>query len=327
MPAPGYRTLLSLNGSDAVETALKFAAAASGRPGVIAFEGAYHGLGLGSLEVTHASRFREPFATVLTNRATFLPFPSRETADEILARIRRLASERTIGAVIVEPIQGRGGIRPFPEGFLAALAESAREAGWFLIADEVYTGLGRTGRFLASEAAGVLPDAICLGKALGGGVPISACLMTPGLAGAVSRASGEAVHTSTFLGSPLGCAAACAVLTEIERLGLLARAVRIGGRIFSRAASWMERFPFVAETRGAGAMIGVELRHPGGAPATDEARDVVGHCLREGVLLLTEGPAANVLALTPPLVIPDRDLAFALDVVETALEQACRNPS
>ena len=329
MPAPDYRAVLGLNGSDAVECALKFAAAATGRGGVVAFEGAYHGLTAGALEVTHGATFRAPFAATLSRRASFAPWPAADGSDldAVLGRVADLARGRSpgdfpIGALIVEPIQGRGGVRVPPAGFLPGLARIATDAGLVLIADEIYTGVGRTGPFLACTRDGAVPDVVCLGKALGGGAPISACLMRPLVADAVRRAGHEAVHTSTFLGHPLGCAAALAVLDQLDRHDLGRAAVRVGGVIRARANRWAARFPSVRDVRGAGAMIGVDLGLPDGAPASDLAGRVLASALAAGVVLLTEGPALNVLAFTPPAVIGDTDLVFALDAVESALAGA-----
>ncbi len=164
LPAGDYRAILSLGGSDAVECALKFAAAATGRPGVITFEGAYHGLTTGALEVTPGRVFREPFAVTLQGRAHVVPFPAEgvQDAGDVLDRVRRLARRRKAppGALIVEPIQGRGGIRVPPRGFLKSLADLAHDEGLVLIADEVYTGVGRTGAFLACDHEAVVPDVL-----------------------------------------------------------------------------------------------------------------------------------------------------------------------
>lgn len=315
MPAPDYRGLLSLNGADAVDCALKFAAAATGRAGFVAFEGAYHGLSTGALEATHNPIFRTPFVPVLTDRATFLPFPAADGSDServLSAAVNAFATGR-IGAVLFEPIQGRGGFRVPPPGFLAALCDAASRAGVATIADEIYTGCGRTGAFLAGTREGVVPDVVCLGKALGGGVPLSVCMMRPNVADAVRSAGPEAVHTSTFLGNPLACAAGLAVLGELDRLDFASLAARIGSRVRARAEVWRERFPVVSDVRGAGAMIGVEL----GRGATR----VVEKALSRGVVLLTEGPEGNVLAFTPPLVIPATDLARALGIVEDCIAE------
>lgn len=324
LPAGDYRAVLSLNGSDAVETALKFAAAATGRRGVIAFEGSYHGLSAGALEVTAGRVFREPFMMALSGRVDFVPFPGvgGPDSDEALRRVRRLARRRRDppGAVIAEPIQGRGGIRVPPRGFLKSLADLAREEGLILIADEVYTGVARTGAFLACDHEGVVPDVMCLGKALGGGVPLSVCLLRPQVAEAVRASGGEAPHTSTFLGHPLGCAAGTAVLREVRRRDLCERARRIGEVLMKRGREWAGRFSLIRDVRGVGAMVGVEVADRAGQCPGDAARAVTRLALKRGVILLTEGEAGNVLAFTPPLVISDADLRTALDIVESCLQ-------
>ncbi|MGH2897192.1 MAG: aminotransferase class III-fold pyridoxal phosphate-dependent enzyme, partial [Solirubrobacteraceae bacterium] len=161
--------ILSSSGSDAVESALKTALIATGRPAVVAFEGAYHGLGLGALDATHRADVREPFHARLAARTRFVPWGDADA-------VRRAARESDAGAILFEPIQGRGGLVFPPAGFVAALREIADEVGALLIADEIYTGMGRTGRWLACEHEGVVPDVVALGKALGGGLPLSACV-------------------------------------------------------------------------------------------------------------------------------------------------------
>lgn len=319
LPADDYRAVLSLNGSDAIDCALKFAAAATGRSNVIAFEGAYHGLSSGALEVTSSATFRNPFAAALKDRCFFAPWPSSDGSDleTVLSKVRSLVKTHEAAAIVVEPIQGRGGIRVPPPGFLVALQGIASKTGAILVIDEIYTGVGRTGSFLASN--GVVPDILCLGKALGGGMPLSVCLMRGKIPFAVRRAAFEAPHTYTFLGHPLACAAGLAVLNEVSRKDLLTAARRLGERIVSRAHEWRRRSALVHDVRGKGAMIGVELMHHDGTPATAEANVVVDRCLEKGVILLTEGVASNVLAFTPPAVITDHELEFALSVVEQAL--------
>ncbi|MBL6974120.1 MAG: aspartate aminotransferase family protein [Deltaproteobacteria bacterium] len=329
LPASDYRAVLSLNGSDAVECALKFAAAATGRPGVIAFEGAYHGLTAGALEVTAHDMFRRPFAPTLQGRGSFVPFPTDEgeaRADRVLKTIREKArsgekKSHPIGAIIVEPIQGRGGIRVPPPGFLADLSDLAGREGLVLIADEIYSGVGRTGTFLAGDHEGLVPDVVCLGKSLGGGMPLSACLLRQPVAEAVQGTPTEAVHTSTFLGHPLACAAGLAVLGEMERRDLYTAATRIGTSLMWRARSWKERFAGVRDVRGRGAMVGVELADRDGGPGSDAAMAVCDRALNQGVILLPAGGEGNVLTFTPPLVITGKDLDRALDTVEEGLKE------
>jgi 4-aminobutyrate aminotransferase/(S)-3-amino-2-methylpropionate transaminase len=324
LPSPDYKAVLSLNGADAVETALKFAAAATGRPGVIAFEGSYHGLSAGALDATHLPAFRAPFTGLLSGRARFVPFPSPDgsNASSVLDAVRATARAEgpfKIGAVMVEPIQGRGGIRVPPPGFLRDLATVCAAEDLVLIADEVYTGVGRTGRFLRMDAEEVVPDAVCLGKSLGGGIPLSGCWMRPRLADAVHRAGAEAVHTSTYLGHPLGCAAGLGVLKALDRGHLMQRAAEIEVAVRERAAIWRQRSGLIRDVRGAGAMIGVELQTANGGPGAPIAGRVIARAMRGGVILLTEGPAGDVLSFTPPLSILPEDLQRALTIVERAL--------
>lgn len=327
LPAPDYRAVLSLNGADAIETALKFAAAASGRPGILAFEGAYHGLSLGALEATQLPPFRTPFQALLGNRARTAPFPRQDGSDvdRVLEAVRGILRTPPVpGVVVVEPIQGRGGIRVPPPGFLRELADLCREAGVFLVVDEVMTGVHRTGPFLRSQAEGVVPDGICLGKGLGGGVPLSVCLMRGPLAEALQGWTGEAPHTWTFLGYPLGCAAGIAVLRTMDREDLPHRAPTIEEAIREAGHRWALETGAVAEVRGAGALMGVQIQAPGGGPAGDLGVRVMRRAWTRGVMLTIEGPEADVLALMPPLSIPPRDLARALQQVGEALREEAR---
>jgi 4-aminobutyrate aminotransferase/(S)-3-amino-2-methylpropionate transaminase len=292
--------ILSLSGSDAVESALKTALRATGRPGVVAFEGAYHGLGLGALDATHRPHFREPFEGRLPNRTRFVPWGDAGAVREAVRR-------GGIGAILFEPIQGRGGIRPAPPGFVRDLRSIADEAEVLLVADEVYTGLGRTGHWLACEAEGVLPDVVALGKALGGGFPLSACAGRPEVMRRWGPSSGEALHTSTHLGYPVGCAAALAVLEALERDRLLERASGLGARALARLGRELAGCAGVVEVRGRGLMIGIEL------DSAARSKRVVSSALRSGWLLAGESEDLRVLSLTPALNIPERLLESGLD--------------
>jgi len=354
--APGELgvTILASAGAEAVEAALKTAVMRTGRPGVLSFTGAYHGLTYGALATTWRPEFRAPFRAQLYRGVRFAPYPyvyrwseqvraamgggadppgpgaePEEVCRAALAAVTRIveeaaASDAPIGAVLVEPVQGRGGFVVPPPGFLAGLRALADERGLVLIFDEVYTGFGRTGRWFACEHAGVLPDVLVVGKALTGAVPLSAAIGTPDVMRAWPPSTGEAVHTSTFLGNPAACAAALAQLAEIEERGLVERAATLGAWLREKLERWAERFPSVGEVRGQGLLQGVELVEDRTTrrPATELALRIADAALREGVLMLTEGPAANVLAFTPPLVIAETQLEHALGVVEAALAAA-----
>jgi 4-aminobutyrate aminotransferase len=330
--APGELgvSILASAGAEAVEAALKTAIVYTGRPGVIAFTDSYHGLTYGALATTWRSDFREPFRPQLFGGVHFAPYPhpyhhrgSDDPVDSALAAIRRIVAEASttaapIGSVLVEPIQGRGGIVVPPPDFLPRLRQLCDELELVLIFDEVYTGFGRTGRWFAAEHWGVTPDLMAVGKALTGMLPLSAAIGTPAVMAGWPPSAGEAIHTSTFLGNPIACAAALAQIDEIETEGLVERAERVGSRLRDRLEAWRDRYPIVGDIRGLGLLQGVELveDRETRSPATTAAGRVVGAALRRGVILLSEGPRANILALVPPLTITDEQLDYAVQVLE-----------
>ncbi|HEY6226437.1 MAG TPA: aspartate aminotransferase family protein, partial [Verrucomicrobiae bacterium] len=265
------RTILSNSGFEAVESALKTALLATGKSGVITFSGAYHGLGYGALNATHRKYFRGPFKSQLKEFGTAVEWPEKDL-NEVETRIRKLASTKQFGAILVEPIQARGGIRVPPNGFLKLLRKLCDRFGLLLILDEIYTGFGRTGEWFACEHENVVPDIICLGKAMSGGFPISACVGRGDLMNkAWPRSHGEALHTSTFLGHPVGCAMALAQIDEIKNLVDVARD---RGEFLKRLCPAM---------RGVGLMAGLDVED--GAIAMR----AVKRLLREGYIFLPEG--------------------------------------
>lgn len=331
-PWPDARVLLSTTGSEAVEAALKTARLASGRPGILAFEGAYHGLTLGPLAVTERARFRAPFADRLYGGVAFAPFPDplrggEDAAPRALERVREILragapNGDAIGTVIVEPVQARAGARVPPAGFMAALSELARARDALVVADEIFTGLGRCGAPLASPRVGLEPDVVCVGKALGGGLPISACLASARVMDAWPPSDGEAIHTSTFLGHPLACAAALAVLDAHESGGVPAAAERLGVGLRAGLGERLAGAERVAEVRGLGLLIGVELVRPGGTePAVGAAGRVAERALRRGVLVLPAGAEGHVVELAPPVCLTRGQAEHALDVLAGAVEE------
>ncbi len=336
VPASG-KTIFCNSGFEAVEAALKTAFLATGKSRVIAFEGGYHGLGYGALSTTHRAHFRDPFRRQLREFADFVPFPwwaesrcdsasSRSAAGPtcpalagIEASLTKLLKGGDVGAVLVEPMQARGGIRIPPPEFLQMLRRRCDEFGALLIVDEIYTGFGRTGRLFACEHSGVVPDLICLGKALTGGFPMSACV---GRADLMDRAwpasNGEAIHTSTFLGHPVGCAMALAQLKELKRLKLPERSAKLG-RILLKELQALRSDILQLHTRGAGLMAGLELRRRDGSPATAESLRIIKRLLHDGFIFLPEGEHANVIGFTPPLTISERDLHRAVKALANTL--------
>jgi len=345
------KTIFCNSGFEAVEAALKTALLATGKPGVIAFQGAYHGVGYGALNTTHREHFRSPFKSQLRRFARFVPFPvqaaKRQVASPALSvvesQIRRLFRAKKIGAILVEPVQVRGGINiPHPQ-FLPRLRHLCTKHGALLIFDEIYTGFGRTGKWFAGEHFDAVPDLICLGKALTGGFPLSACVGRADLMDAAwPPSSGEAIHTSTFLGHPVGCAMALAQIREIKARNLIERSHSLGNylrdlldpldsspRRREAAAAQLSTINCELSTtsRCLGLLAGVELRFPDGMPATQPALAAVKTLLHQGFIFLPEGEHSNVISLTPPLTISQPHLWQAVDALKDALAQAGRTGS
>ena len=315
------KAIFSNSGFEAVEAALKTAILATGRHGVIAFTGAYHGLGYGALNATHREFFRKPFQTQLREFVRFVQFPAR-AADlaTVEFQIRHLIRREWIGAILVEPVQARGGINVPPPEFLPLLRKLCDEFGALLIADEIYTGFGRTGKWFASEHTGATPDLICLGKALTGGFPLSACVGRADLMDAAwPQSKGEAIHTSTFLGNPVGCAMALAQIGEIEKMKLPERAAELGKFLLAELQSKIPNGKFQIAVRGQGLMAGVELRRHDGSPATAETFAAVKTLLQRGYIFLPEGEYGNVISFTPPLTITKPQLAKAVTTLAEVL--------
>ncbi len=306
-PVDSPQVHFALSGSEAVEIALKTALLATGKPGILAFAGAYHGLTFGALAATSRDAFRAPFLSHLTSHVERAPFGAPlEALDEVLAR-------GAFGCLLVEPILGREGIVLPPAGWLPALATLARRHGALLVADEIFTGFGRSGRLFAVEHDSVRPDLLCCGKAHGGGMPIAAVIgrrehlahwQTPG----------EALHTATFVAHPGACATALAVLDIVRRERLPQRAARFGRHVESRLAPLRARAG-VRAVRGRGLLWAIELDDAGLAGAAAE------RALRRGVILLAGGPHGRVLQIAPPLVITERQLAVALDILLAVLDE------
>jgi 4-aminobutyrate aminotransferase-like enzyme len=236
------------------------------------------------------------------------------------SQIRSLFAKREIGAVLVEPIQVRGGINIPPRQFMPMLRRICDQAGVLLILDEIYTGFGRTGKWFACEHFGAVPDIICLGKALAGGFPVSACVGRADLMDAAwPVSSGEAIHTSTFLGHPVGCAMALAQTEEIRRLKLVQRSASLGRFLLKLLESDISNFKFQISVRGMGLLIGVEIRRDDGAPAAEEALGLIKTMLHAGFILLPEGEHSNVISFTPPLTITEAQLKTTVRALKKAL--------
>lgn len=316
------KTIFCNSGFEAVEAALKTAMLTAGKYGVIAFQGGYHGLGYGTLNATHRDFFRGPFRLQLKEFTNFVQFPTRPADLPIVETLMRRHFQRGwVGAVLVEPIQGRGGIHVPPPGFLPLLRRLCDEHKALLVLDEIYTGFGRTGKWFACEHAGVVPDVICLGKALTGGFPLSACVGRAEVMDAAWPASrGEAIHTSTFLGNPVGCAMALAQINEIEEDKLPERAAKLGDVLLGELSNLRSPNHILA-ARGMGLMAGLELRRENGAPDGEAAMRAIKTMLREGFILLPEGEHGNVISFTPPLTITKTQLLEATAALASILNE------
>jgi acetylornithine/N-succinyldiaminopimelate aminotransferase len=289
--AGGARAFFCNSGAEAVEAGLKYARKATGRPGVVALTGSFHGRTLGALSVTGQSGKREAFEPLL---------PHVQFADPTdVGSLEAAVSPRT-GCVVLELVQGEGGVHVLEASFVAAARRLADETGAVLLFDEVQTGVGRTGAFFAYEHVGVRPDAITLAKGLANGLPIG-CLLAVDEAPA-GFAPGD--HASTFGGNPVACAAANAVCDELTE-ELLA-AVTANGLVL---ADGLAALPGIHEVRGAGLMLGAELDRP--------AADVVAASAERGLLVGTAG--TDVLRLTPPLIVTTAEIEHALGVLEEVL--------
>jgi 4-aminobutyrate aminotransferase-like enzyme len=273
----------------------------------------------------------------LRENAVFAPYPypyrSAEHHEDpagcaaaSLAEVERLLDgERgaEIGAILVEPVQARGGDLVPHESFLPALRRICDERGLLLILDEIYTGFGRTGRWFACEHTGTVPDLMAVGKGLTGGLPFAACIGTELAMSAWPRSTGEAIHTSTFLGHPLGCAAALASIATLREERLVERSASLGASLKARLQAMTASHPRVGEVRGQGMMIGIEMVRDRGTrePAPELVGRVVVEALRRGVLVLGGGIYGNVLSLSPPFVITDAQADAALAVLEEILQK------
>ena len=289
--AGGAQAFFCNSGTEAVEAGLKYARKATGKPGVVALTGSFHGRTMGALSVTGQPGKRAAFEPLL---------PHVQFADpNDVASLEAAVSPET-GCILLEPVQGEGGVHVLEASFVAAARRVADETGAVLLFDEVQSGVGRTGAFFAHEHVGVRPDAVMLAKGLANGLPIGCLLVVDGAP--EGFAAGD--HASTFGGNPVACAAASAVCDELTD-ELLATVTANGRALADGIAS----LPGVREVRGAGLLLGAELDRP--------AADVVAACAEHGLLVGTAG--ADVLRLTPPLIVTTVEIENALGVLEEVL--------
>jgi 4-aminobutyrate aminotransferase / (S)-3-amino-2-methylpropionate transaminase / 5-aminovalerate transaminase len=330
---PEAKVALFNAGAEAVENAVKFARAATGRPGILCFEGAFHGRTL--LTMTLTSRYKPyksgfgPFAPEVYRLP--YPYPYRSAHPDEAGKLALEAIDRalqtmidpsSIAAAIVEPVQGEGGFVVPTQDFLRGLAELCRRHGILLIADEVQSGCGRTGRFLASEHFGFEPDLVVLAKALADGYPLSAVVGRRD----VMDAPGPSAIGGTYVGNPVGCAAAIAVLQVIEEEGILQRAEQVGKTLRARWEEVAQTVPQIGDVRGVGAMVGVEFVKDRETKEPDGAfvGALISDAMNDGVAAVSCGPYHNVVRHLMPLVITDEELDEGLEVLAEAATKASK---
>lgn len=328
------RTVLFNSGAEAVENAIKIARHATRRDAVVAVDHAYHGrtnltMALTARSMPYKSGFG-PFAPEVYRVPTSYPFreglnadgspfTGEQASDRAIAIIEAQIGAANLAAIVIEPIQGEGGVIVPAEGFLPALARWAHERGVIFIADEIQTGLCRTGAWFACEHEGIVPDLITSAKALAGGMPLSAVTGRAELLDGVQPGG----LGGTFGGNPVSCAAALAALDQMDALDLAGRARAIGETITERLQRLSTEIAVVGELRGRGAMMAVELVEPGSrAPNAAAADAVIARTLSAGVIVLRCGTYGNVIRLLPPLVISDELLSEALTIFEDAIRSA-----
>ena len=307
------KTILNSSGSESIESALKTASLATGKHGVISFEGCYHGTGFGSLSAGAMPRFKDPFIKQLSDFGKIVPYGNHG-----LDQVRDTLLNQSIGAIIVEPILGRGG-KVVPENdFLPSLRNLCDEYYTIFIIDEIYTGLNRTGKLFACEHWDVIPDIICLGKALSGGFPISACTGKAKIMDHWPESDGEAIHTSTFLGHPGGCAMALASL-DIHSNPEISLEVTHKGNRFKEL---LENIKATSKgsIRGMGLMLGLEVIDHYGNPNGQLASKIIPNAIKSGLITLADGPGGHVIACAPPFTITEEEMLFSAQWLETELK-------
>jgi len=289
---------LNNSGAEAVEAAIKFARKFTGKKGMVAMKGSYHGKSLGALSLTFNPKYKKAFEP-LVEKVSFASYGDMESLREVI--------DEDTAFVILEPIQGESGIVVAPDGFLQEVRKLCDDKGILLIFDEIQAGLGRTGRLWACEHWNTVPDIMCLAKGIAGGVPMGATLVRPDILAAISK--GE--HSSTFGGNPLSCAAGIAALKALTEDGLVKNSEIMGKIFIDGLEKLKEKHPIIREVRGKGLMIGVELKF--------EVKEVLMNLMDKGILMLYSG--RNILRILPPLVITKEDITKVLQSLDSVLSE------
>jgi len=335
-PDPLDTVFFCNSGAEAIEAALKLARRVTGRPGIIAFRGAFHGRTFGAASVTSSSiNYRLGYEPMLPS-VYLTPFPNVYRYfgdDEEAATSGAMAALHTllgheippsaVAAILIEPIQGEGGFNPAPASFLRHLRALCDEHGILLIADEVQTGIARTGRMWAFEDAGIVPDVVCVAKALANGLPLGAIVSRREL----QEAWGVGAHGTTFGGNPVSCAAGVAVMRTIAEQGLVANAAARGEELLAGLRAIMAEDPRIGDVRGRGLMVGVELVKDAATrdPDGDTCEALLQRCADLGLLVLNCGTHHNVVRFLPPIDVTSEEIASGLGIFRSALGSLPQN--
>jgi len=331
MPDPLDTVFFANSGSESVEAALKLARRVTGRPGLIAFSGGFHGRTYGSVSVTTSNiNYRTGYEPLLPS-VYIAPFPNvyrdyagdeQAAVDGALAGLQRIFAEEIppskVAGILIESVQGEGGYNPAPPAFLKALREICDKHGILFLADEVQAGYGRTGKMWGFEHAGIVPDVVCLAKAIANGLPLSAIVTRREL----QERWGVSAHGSTFGGNPVSCAAGVAVLQTIQEQNLVANAASAGVRLTAGLKAIMAEEPRIGDVRGPGLMIGVEFvkdrvtREPDGSTADA----VLAQSLDDGLILLSAGVQHQVVRWMPPIDVTPAEIDRAVEIFWGALQ-------
>jgi len=332
MPEPLDSVMFINSGSEAIDGALKLARRVTGRPGIIAFRGGFHGRTFGATSVTTSSlNYRTGYEPLLPG-VYVAPFPAaypdfggdeERAAEAALAGLRTVLSSMIapsmVGSMLIEPVRGEGGYNPAPASFLRALRAICDEHGILLIADEVQTGYARTGRMWGFEESGVVPDVVVLAKAIANGLPLSAIVASL----ARMETWGKSAHGSTYGGNPVACAAGIAVLETIAGQGLVANAAARGGELMAGLERVAAEEPRIGDVRGRGLMIGVELVADPATLVPDPglAKALIAKAADLGLLLLTCGTSGNVIRWIPPIDATSAEMSEAVEIFGEAIRQ------
>ena len=298
--APKGLTQVHLNnsGAEAIEAAMKFARKFTGKKGMVAMKGSYHGKSFGALSLTFNPKYRKAFAP-LVEKVSFASYGDMES-------LRSVVDDDT-AFIILEPIQGESGIIVAPDNFLQQVRELCDEKEILLIFDEIQAGLGRTGRLWACDHWNTAPDILCLAKGIAGGVPMGATLVRPDILALM----GKGEHSSTFGGNPISCAAGTAALKALTEDGLIENSEKMGKLFREGLEKLKENHTMIREVRGKGLMIGIEMKF--------EVRDILMGLIKKGVLMLYSG--RNILRILPPLVISEEDVTKVLHALDSILTE------